>query len=155
MAFETANPDMRGALNRRQVLVRMYSLAELFRQRLPLLIPACPLRIAPLEDNTLGQIVYSHTGDEWDFEITIDELLVLKAIAGGNWLKAASVVLHEQIHLHEFLRGRPRGHGDNFRSMALVCGLIVSEDGVNTGYVPGGPFLKLMAERGLTNRRGV
>ncbi len=90
MAFEIAKPAPRLEAQRRAVLVRLYGWAELFRDRLPLLLPACPLRIAVLRDDWLATFACEWTSDACAFAITFNETYIAEGLASGDWATTPS-----------------------------------------------------------------
>jgi len=118
--------------------------ADYLREGLGLRIPRVPVTLGDLVPPRVGQF------DRRTRVITLDAGWVRASRAGGRWVSVLSVLLHEQVHLWAAVHAPgAESHGPEFLAKALSVGLTVGDDGVNTGFVPGGPFLTLLAARGV------
>ena len=139
------------------VVKQLHEWAELFRFRFKLEIPAIPLRLARLRWNCLGHFNPGFNDFGLQNEIAIDLLHLVFRLETGDWWQVLGTLLHEQLHFWQQLNARPSKpgpgnyHNVQYRDKARHLGLSVSSRGVNEGYDPEGPFLKLLAEKGVVD----
>lgn len=133
---------------------KLHDWAEVFRFHFKLEIPRVPLRLARLRRNCLGHYNPGFNDFGLTDEIAIDVAHLVRGITSGAWYDVLGTLLHEQLHFDQQLRGTAptpgpgNYHNVEYRGKAEQLGLLVSSRGVGEGYVPGGPFLTLLAERG-------
>ncbi|HYH68862.1 MAG TPA: hypothetical protein VD866_29485 [Urbifossiella sp.] len=136
----------------RDAVAQLHDWAEVFRVAFKLEIPAVPLRVARLRWNCLGHFNPGFNDFGLLDEIALDAFHLERRLREGNWYQVIGTLLHEQLHYWQKLHGTPgrnNYHNVQFRAKALACGLAVSDRGVTEGYVEDGPFLALLAGRGV------
>jgi len=140
------NAELETAASLRPVTAHLYCWADVFRRAFGPGIPSVPIEIAPLESPCLGRFRIRE-----GFEILIAEHHVQSAVVSGRWVDLCDTVAHEILHAWQYSRGAPTPgrHNAELRGKMYACGLIVSEEGYSLGHVPGGLFLRLLAERGI------
>lgn len=140
----------------KDAVAKLHEWAEVFRVHFKLEVPSVPLRLARLRRNCLGHYNPGFNDFGLTDEIALDLTHLVHRIADGRWYDVLGTLLHEQLHFHQQTHGKPAKpgpgnyHNAQYRAKALSCGLVVSSRGVGEGYLPDGPFLALLRDRGVT-----
>jgi hypothetical protein len=140
----------------RDAISELHEWADVFRAHFKLEVPAVPLRLARLRRNCLGHYNPGFNDFGLTDEIAIDVDHLARGIVADRWYDILGTPLHEQLHFHQQWHGKPAKpgpgnyHNAEYRAKAHACGLLVSSRGVSEGYLPDGPFLTLLRDRGVS-----
>jgi len=127
----------------REIAHRLHEWAERFNLQFKLQIPLPAIRIEPIRVSKIGTYREGRNGLGIAHEVTFNSRYLNRSLA-----EMLQTLLHELLHLWQFLYGRPgRGNYHNmaFRRKAALYGLQIDERGHHIGVLPG-LFTQLLLE---------
>ena len=135
------------------ILVEFRTWFRRFNRRFNLGLPEfAVIGVERLNRRCLGKYLRGHNGLGLRTEILIDRTHIETCIQAGQFWQVLGTLLHEALHCHQELYGRPgksNYHNKEFRRRAADYGLIVASNGVTRFDTGDTPFLSILREHGV------